>query len=588
MASRTEGEATGSRRRWARLAVLGAAGALAVLAALLVPPWFAALVPAGAQRRAKAAVLVAAQPIYGTALAIDLVALVLLARVVLRGRRRRERRPLAARLLLLCGAVLVASLLAEGAAAARRALRPRSGPLPTLPTRFEAGPADEVNVVVIGGSSAYGLPFERWLSTGHIVAWQLGRAIPGKRFRLDVLAELGATLQAAHEKLAGYRRRPDLLIIYSGHNEFATRDNWARGIAHYADDRPAGGPGRVLGDLARRASPLCRTFQEAVDAAGLGEPPPREVTRALVDVPCCRPDEYRERLDDYRRRLEALVAHGERLGTLAVLVVPPANDADFEPNRSYLAPSTTPAARRAFDVRFRAARALEAADPAGAIASYRALIAEQPSFAESHYRLAQLLDRRGDRDEAYREYVAARDRDGLPMRCPSDFQEVVREVARRHPRAAVLADGQAACRAAGPRGLLDDHLFLDAMHPNVAGHCVLATAILDALRARRAFGWPEATPTPRVDPAEATRHFGMDPRSWATACEWCARFYELTAYIRHDPADRLARIRRFREATRRIVAGTPPGSLGPPGIGDPAPDVAGAPGVDPGGIPRPR
>ncbi len=31
-------------------------------------------------------------------------------------------------------------------------------------------------------------------------------------------------------------------------------------------------------------------------------------------------------------------------------------------------------------------------------------------------------------------YVAARDLDGLPMRLPSDFQQIYREVAARHPR----------------------------------------------------------------------------------------------------------------------------------------------------------
>ena len=93
-------------------------------------------------------------------------------------------------------------------------------------------------------------------------------------------------------------------------------------------------------------------IQEGIEANGLGDPPPPEITRQLVDVPACTTDEYAERKDDFRRRLEAIVAHCERTGTLAVLLVPPGNDSGFEPNRSTLPAATTRAKREAFTSRF--------------------------------------------------------------------------------------------------------------------------------------------------------------------------------------------------------------------------------------------
>ena len=92
--------------------------------------------------------------------------------------------------------------------------------------------------MVIGGSAAYGLPFEKWLSTVDIVAWKLGEAIPGRRFQLDVLAEPGVHLERMHQKLADYRRRIDLLIIFSGHNEFTYRYSWSRSPEYYTDEIP--------------------------------------------------------------------------------------------------------------------------------------------------------------------------------------------------------------------------------------------------------------------------------------------------------------------------------------------------------------
>ena len=59
--------------------------------------------------------------------------------------------------------------------------------------------------------------------SGQIVAWQLQEAVPDRRFECEILAWLGDSLEKQHHKLAGLKRRPDAVIIYSGHNEFAAR-----------------------------------------------------------------------------------------------------------------------------------------------------------------------------------------------------------------------------------------------------------------------------------------------------------------------------------------------------------------------------
>ena len=141
--------------------------------------------------------------------------------------------------MLVCVSGLLAFLMAEGVTARWRARQVHQYPqLPAWRPRTDQGQNKDVNIVVIGGSSAYGLPFQNWLSTGDIVAWKLGEAIPGRRVHLDVLAEPGVHLEHMHTKLAAYRSRPDLLIIYSGHNEFTYRYRWSRSVEHYADEAP--------------------------------------------------------------------------------------------------------------------------------------------------------------------------------------------------------------------------------------------------------------------------------------------------------------------------------------------------------------
>ena len=158
--------------------------------------------------------------------------------------------------------------------------------------------------------------------------------------------------------------------------------------------------------------------------------PPPTFEPLLVDVPAYTPEEFAANLADFRRRLESIVAFTERAGALPILVVPPANDAGFEPLRSFLRADTPRREREAFALDFLAARQLEASDPALGIKQYRALLDRQPGFAEAHYRLARLLEKTGAWQEAYREFIAARDCDGLPMRCLSAFQRVYFDVAK--------------------------------------------------------------------------------------------------------------------------------------------------------------
>ena len=110
----------------------------------------------------------------------------------------------------------------------------------------------------------------------------------------------------------------------------------------------------------------------------------------------------------------------------------------------------------------------------------------------------------------------------VPLRCPTDFREAFRSVARRHQ--AVLIDGPELLARLSPHGILDDQLFHDAQHVNLTGYVALAQDILEQLHQRRAFGWPESTPVPRIELEECPRHFELDAEKWAEVCERSSNF----------------------------------------------------------------
>jgi hypothetical protein len=151
------------------------------------------------------------------------------------------------------------------------------------------------------------------------------------------------------------------------------------------------------------------------------------------------------------------------------------------------------------------------------------------------------------------------------MRCLSAFQQAYRDLAAG--RDCVLVDGQALFHAIGARGLLDDHLFHDSVHPSIRGHIALAQSVLDALHARQALGLSRLAAAPRIDPIRCAAHFGLRPRDWKPVCERGAMFYNVTASLRYDTIFRRGKQRAFAEAAERIGAGEAPEDVGLPNVG---------------------
>jgi hypothetical protein len=404
--------------------------------------------------------------------------------------------------------------------------------LPAFPTRLRSEPG--LYIVVVGESSARGDPYQPWVSIGQIVAWQLERVFPGRPIEVDIRAEGGLVLEQALLPLVKLARRPDAIIVFAGHNEFQTRFGWSRNVAHYVEEGPR--HPLVLAEFARSISSTCTLIFNSLDRYHGQVRPLPKITRATVDHPICTPSEHEFLRNDFQIRLEALAGYCSQIGCLPIFIVPGSNDGSFEPNRSVLAGSTSVETRAAFERRFRAIRDGEDRDPAVAIRAYRALIDEHPEFAESHYRLGRLLARAGEWDGAGRHFTLARDLDGFPLRCPSDFQDAIRSAAR--DQHAIMVDAPSVLARVSPHGILDEHLYHDAHHTSLVGLVALANDLLDQLAKRKAFGWPESIPAPRVEPSECALRFGLDSNKWAEVCERSFDFYVRTAYVRYDPSGR--------------------------------------------------
>jgi tetratricopeptide (TPR) repeat protein len=466
--------------------------------------------------------------------------------IVLRARRRRMRRPIAERGLLFSLSCLVAILALEVGATTWRFLVHR---FPHLPSSFKPSQPDEYRIVVLGGSSALGEPYRPWLSVGQIVAWKLQEAVPKRQFVCQILAALGHSLEQQHRKLAKLERKPDAVIIYSGHNEFAARFGEER------DAEFAGEPANSLLRVAYKAASIsqfrrvCRELfsRNRIDA------PPLSGRHRLIDPPVASEWESEEVRDDFRERLDAIVTYCDHIGALPILIIPPANEARYEPNRSILPVWVTPEERQRVASEFQQARAGEALTPDASIATYQSILARHPGFAEAHFRLGELLERQRRFQEAAGHYLAALDEDGMPIRCPAPLRAVYYEVASRHPRA-ILIDGPKELRAASPNGLLGDEMIHDTHHPSFVGYLTLGGTVLRELARRKSIEGFSTIDLP-LDGDECARHFGLGADAWATALDRSGIHYHRVSGYRYDPAARLKKSWRYAEAAKKIRAG---------------------------------
>ena len=340
-------------RRVRRWLVWSLACLLVFVLCTVGPAWFNALVPEKARIQALIGLLWGMVGAYVAALlAAPLLTILAFRRVE---RQRRAGGPVSARafgLLALGLSTLMGLALMEVGALLYRWHLVRLIPLPEPPVRrtlaqelpTTPGPPtqapDEYVIVVLGESSATGEPFQGHTSVADILAWQLGRLVPGRRYVVDMKARAGIGLDLALRNLREIERRPDAVLLYSGHNEFQARFRWSRSVEHYRH-----APILERWSLRQRFAAVSSTYfllDRALERQRISFAPPKEVTRSLVDVPTCSPAEYEEVVWYFERRLEQWLEYCHRFGAQPLAVSPAGNDTGWPPCRSVLDPETPP------------------------------------------------------------------------------------------------------------------------------------------------------------------------------------------------------------------------------------------------------
>ena len=257
---------------------------------------------------------------------------------------------------------------------------------------------------------------------------------------------------------------PDLVVVYTGHNEFYGLYGAGRyqrlkyflrqlHLTHLVDG--------LLGGIGAKDEPTDLIKMAAVR----GEVPLHSPGRAMTE----------QNLRDNLRRVSRLC---ERAQVPLVLCTIVANDAGFAPvgsteggeewkvqveqaaqvlTRGYVAPDD-------------AEDALQQLEQAAALSSEHAWL---------WYLQGRALERLGRDAQAQRAFRKARDLDTMPWRAPTAHNAVIRAVAKEH--GTVLADVEAAFADAAPEQGVGWEWMVDHVHFSVAGQALLARTVLHSV-----------------------------------------------------------------------------------------------------------
>jgi lysophospholipase L1-like esterase len=363
--------------------------------------------------------------------------------------------------------------------------QPPSGMLMAPYPFVEPLPENLFRVIFAGGSTVQGFPHPRRLAAASYLQAMLQDAWPDRQVEvINVGITAVSSFAVARTVEDAFALRPDLVVVYTGHNDFY-------GLYGAASLRQGGDS--VLSKrmyywlMQLRLTTLLRTVM------GRFEGEEGEASESLLQVMSSSGailpgDPRRERAqENLRENLHQLAVFCRRQDVPLVLCTLASNEVGFAPTSAELPDSTSREERQLWKEEFAQASALLGEEgPNPTVRVRRALLhleraeAIFSQHALLHYLRGKCLVGLGEHAVAREAFIRARDLDVHPWRAPSEFNQVIRDLAE--PTASLLADVEAAFYRVGPEEGIGWELMTDHLHPSLAGEALIARTVVRALR----------------------------------------------------------------------------------------------------------
>lgn len=367
-------------------------------------------------------------------------------------------------------------------------------------------PEGSFRIFVVGGSTVQGRPYATETAFPAFLQMHLQQLRPDRQFEVvncGGVSYASYRVAAIVEEVLGYE--PDLLIVYTGHNEFLEDRT-------YAGWRSIPKPLAPVIAVASRLR-LVQKLAEVVrkdDARTVMEP---EVATRLDRIDGLdafrRDDAWREGVHaHFEQTLQRIAERCRSAETPLWLCVPASDIVKTPPFKVTPDPSLPLPKQRQIERTWQQVVAIDVDPPGGRVASCRSILHDDPRHAGAAYVVG--LDAWEHNDLGYaREWLTvARDWDVCPLRATTTIEQTVRAIAGRN--AAPLVDIPALfdrrhtdASTTAADGIADPSWFVDHVHPSIVGHQRIAETLCEQVQ-REGILPPDARPFTPSEQAPAT------------------------------------------------------------------------------------
>jgi lysophospholipase L1-like esterase len=353
-------------------------------------------------------------------------------------------------------------------------------------------------IFCLGGSTVQGRPYQPPTAFSQWLQLNLQAAEPSRQWEV---VNCGGVSYASYrlvpilEEVLGHD--PDLVILYTGHNEFLEDRS-------YGDYRQPSGLTRVSQQVVSRLRTVALARRGWL--ALRGEPTTRSPPETLPSEVHARLDEEgglalyqrddawrRQVIDHFGLNLRRMIRLAEEANVPLLLVNPVEDLRDSPPFKSTFDDRLSPGqleqcqqllASAIDDASLEARQRLELLDQ---------LLAIDPRRADAIYLKARILEAEGNISEAGELFVQAKDEDLCPLRMLEPMHDLLALVARQQE--APLVDVRAEFTRRVAPGVVGRPQLVDHVHPSLEGHQWIADSLVRQMAAMEMVtleqGWKE-------------------------------------------------------------------------------------------------
>jgi tetratricopeptide (TPR) repeat protein len=367
-----------------------------------------------------------------------------------------------------------------------------------------------LRIFVLGESAVRGTP-EPGFGFASLLGAQLRAAYPGRRFEVYNLGIVAINSHVVRQAaLQAAALEPDLFVVYLGNNEVV--GPYGPGSANLSAMPPLWVIRASIWIAGTRTGQLIRRLVGSA-ARGGSRPPEWRGMETFTDKTVRGDDPRLESVyRNYESNLRAIVSVARRAGIRTVLATVVANLRDSPPFASlHRSPIAEPELHRWNELYSEGRRSWEMERGDSAVQSLDEAVRIDPQFAEAHFVLGALLEKKGDEPGARAQYLEALHWDALRFRPDAPINAIARRVAAESAGEVILADtamdlGSDAASTAPPSGR---EFLLEHVHFNWDGNVRMAR-ILAEKSAGALFG-PGAPPGGWLDAEQCARAAGYTP-----------------------------------------------------------------------------